>query len=233
MNMNELTQKSIEAIQAAQELAVANSHQTLQPEHLCLALLGQRGLKLPVAGLAFLQAFDKGRKPVRGFQQFALRIVEHRAGQVDLPDVGQLFRQQAGDGVGALGFHRFVGVAQRVVFVFYRGGHVAGQDLRRIMVERGGGHRVGAQTGPGPGTPLGDQAEGVGDQRGIRRVFAQALRPSVAHQAPAGDVLHPPQQRIEGIGFHVVSFLPVCQGGPAAAGRQYIPGWLRQIPGAV
>ena len=41
MNMNELTQKSIEAIQAAQELAVANSHQTLQPEHLCLALLGQ------------------------------------------------------------------------------------------------------------------------------------------------------------------------------------------------
>ena len=41
MNMNELTQKSIEAIQAAQELAVANSHQTLQPEHLCLALLDQ------------------------------------------------------------------------------------------------------------------------------------------------------------------------------------------------
>ena len=42
MNTNKLTQKSIEALQNAQSIAVAHANQTLQPEHLLLSLLQQQ-----------------------------------------------------------------------------------------------------------------------------------------------------------------------------------------------
>ena len=43
MNFNNYTQKSIEAVQSAQQLAVRNSHQQMEQVHLLLALLRQEG----------------------------------------------------------------------------------------------------------------------------------------------------------------------------------------------
>ena len=47
MNFNQATQKSLEAIQAAQNLARERGHQELHPEHLLLALLAQEGGLIP------------------------------------------------------------------------------------------------------------------------------------------------------------------------------------------
>lgn len=42
MNLNQFTQKSIEAIQAAQQMASERQNQQIEQEHLLLALLEQR-----------------------------------------------------------------------------------------------------------------------------------------------------------------------------------------------
>ena len=47
MNFNNYTQKSIEAVQSAQQLAVQNSHQQMEQVHLLLALLRQVGGMIP------------------------------------------------------------------------------------------------------------------------------------------------------------------------------------------
>ena len=47
MNFNQATQKSLEALQAAQNLARERGHQELHPEHLLLALLSQEGGLIP------------------------------------------------------------------------------------------------------------------------------------------------------------------------------------------
>ena len=47
MNFNSYTQKSLEAVQAAQNLAVSNHHQQLEQVHLLLALLRQEGGLVP------------------------------------------------------------------------------------------------------------------------------------------------------------------------------------------
>ena len=47
MNFNNCTQKSIEAVQSAQQLAVQNSHQQMEQVHLLLALLRQEGGLIP------------------------------------------------------------------------------------------------------------------------------------------------------------------------------------------
>ena len=47
MNFNNYTQKSLEAVQSAQQLAVQNSHQQLEQVHLLLALLRQEGGLIP------------------------------------------------------------------------------------------------------------------------------------------------------------------------------------------
>ncbi len=47
MNFNNYTQKSIEAVQSAQQLAVQNSHQQMEQVHLLLALLRQKGGLIP------------------------------------------------------------------------------------------------------------------------------------------------------------------------------------------
>ena len=47
MNFNNYTQKSIEAVQLAQKLAVSNGHQQLEQVHLILALLRQEGGLIP------------------------------------------------------------------------------------------------------------------------------------------------------------------------------------------
>ena len=69
------------------------------------------------------------------------------------------------------------------------------------MVERRAGNRIRPDARPRAGAVPGDQAEHMGDQGGIRRMFAQTFRPAVAHQAPPGDVFHPPQQGAERVGF--------------------------------
>ena len=43
MNMNQFTQKSMEAIQAAQSLAVEYGNQQIEQPHLLCALIGQEG----------------------------------------------------------------------------------------------------------------------------------------------------------------------------------------------
>ena len=43
MNFNTFTQKSLEAVQSARQLAVENGHQQLEQIHLLLALLQQDG----------------------------------------------------------------------------------------------------------------------------------------------------------------------------------------------
>ena len=47
MNFNNYTQKSLEAVQSARDLAVQNSHQQLEQVHLLLALLRQDGGLIP------------------------------------------------------------------------------------------------------------------------------------------------------------------------------------------
>ena len=47
MNFNNYTQKSLEAVQSAQQLAVASSHQQLEQVHLLLAMLRQEGGLIP------------------------------------------------------------------------------------------------------------------------------------------------------------------------------------------
>ena len=47
MNLNNYTQKSLEAVQSARELAVQNGHQQLEQVHLLLALLRQEGGLIP------------------------------------------------------------------------------------------------------------------------------------------------------------------------------------------
>ena len=41
MDMNMLTQKSIEAVKNAEQIAIDHDHMEIQPEHLLLALLTQ------------------------------------------------------------------------------------------------------------------------------------------------------------------------------------------------
>ena len=47
MNLNQFTQKSLEAVQSARDLAVQNGHQQLEQVHLLLALLQQEGGLVP------------------------------------------------------------------------------------------------------------------------------------------------------------------------------------------
>src|SRR5262245_20421464 len=57
MNQDRLTEKSLEALQAANRLAAKMSHQQLEPEHLLLALLDQeKGLATSVLNKADLPA---------------------------------------------------------------------------------------------------------------------------------------------------------------------------------
>ena len=47
MNFNNYTQKSLEAVQGARDLAVQNNHQQMEQVHLLLALLRQDGGLIP------------------------------------------------------------------------------------------------------------------------------------------------------------------------------------------
>ena len=47
MNLNQFTQKSVEAVQAAQQMASARQNQQIEQEHLLLALLEQQEGLIP------------------------------------------------------------------------------------------------------------------------------------------------------------------------------------------
>ena len=71
MNLNHYTQKSLEAVQSAQQLAVQNSHQQLEQIHLLLALLQQQGGLIP----QLLQKMDVTVESLEGAGLAALRKI--------------------------------------------------------------------------------------------------------------------------------------------------------------
>ena len=166
-------------------------------------LLGAGGLKLAVAAAVLLNALDDGRQSVCRLQDLALGIVQHAAGQPGLRLGLQLSRLQAGHNAGALMLHSLVGGAQGIVFVLDGRGHVAGQNLRRIVVDSRCGHDLGPQGCAGAGAAFADQAERVRQHRRIGGMLAQRFGPGAAHQAPPCNVFHAAEQRTERIGFHL------------------------------
>src|ERR1035438_1525695 len=83
MNLNKLTTKAQEALQAMQDLAKARGQQSLEPEHLLLALLDQEGgavlsvlgkLNIPIDPLrAKLDAVLQKRPSVSGGEPYMSR----------------------------------------------------------------------------------------------------------------------------------------------------------------
>jgi len=160
-------------------------------------LLGKGRVELVVAAALLLHALDEGAEPVGGFQQPLFFGGEQLAGDEGRNFFAQFFRQKAGHAAHALGLQRLVGVPQGVVRILDGRGHVAGDDLRRVVVQRRHRYRFGAAGGAG--VPPRDQAQHVCQQRGITGVLTEGFGPGGVHQAPAGDVLHAGQQGAERI----------------------------------
>ncbi len=83
----------------------------------------------------------------------------------------QFCGQQRRHGAHALGLQRLVGVPQRRGVVLDRRGHIPGDDLRRVVVQRRHCHRLGAAGRAG--VPPGDEAQQVRQQRGVAGVLAE------------------------------------------------------------
>ena len=154
----------------------------------CLPLLTKRGVKFVVAAALLLGAFDEGAQPVGGFEQPVLLSRQgtavHAGGQL----CGQFCGQQSRHGAHTLGLQRLVGVPQRRGVVLDRRGHIPGDNLRGVVVQRRHRHRLGAAGRAG--VVLGDEAQQVRQQRGVAGVLAEGFRPGGVHQAPPGNVLH-------------------------------------------
>ena len=161
----------------------------------CLPLLTKRGVELVVAAALLLHALDKGREPVSGFQEPLFLGGQQAAGDEGADLLGQLRRQQTGHGIHALGLQRLVGVPQAGAAVLDRRGHIAGDDLGCIVIERRHRHRLGAAGRAG--VPPRDEAEGMGQQGSVAGVLAEGFRAGGVHQTPPGDVLHPRQKGAE------------------------------------
>ena len=161
------------------------------------ALLRERGVKFVVAAALLLGAFDEGAQPVGSLEQTMLLCRQgtavHAGGQL----CGQLCGQQSRHGAHALALQRLVGVPQRRGMVLDRRGHIAGDDLRCVVVQRH--HRHHLRAAGRAGVVLGNKAQQVRQQRGVAGVLAEGFRPGGVHQAPPGNVLHARQQGTEGI----------------------------------
>lgn len=77
MNLNQFTQKSVEAVQAAQQMSSARQNQQIEQEHLLLALLEQKEGLIP-------QLMQKA-----GVEPAALRAEAHRRGGASAPGFRQ------------------------------------------------------------------------------------------------------------------------------------------------
>ena len=91
MNAQKMTQKSLEALQAAQSLAVEYENQALCPEHLFCALLSQQDGLIP-------QLFQKmGAEPGNLAAAFAKKVDINRLGnnptKLTVEDVETLYRK--------------------------------------------------------------------------------------------------------------------------------------------
>ena len=161
------------------------------------ALLRECGVKFVVAAALLLGAFDQSAQPVGGFEQPVLLCRQdaaiHAGGQL----CSQFCGQKPCHGAHAFGLQRLVGVPQRRGVVFDRRGHIPGNDLRRIVVQRRHRHHLGAAGRAG--VVLGDETQQMRQQRGVTGMLAEGFRPGGVHQAPPGNVLHARQQGAEGI----------------------------------
>ena len=161
------------------------------------ALLRERGVKFVVAAALLLGAFDQRAQPVGSLEQPVLLCRQdaavHAGGQL----CSQLCGQQSRHGAHALGLQRLVGVPQRWGVVLDRRGHIPGDNLRRVVVQRRHCHHLGAAGRAG--VVLGDETQQVRQQCGVTGVLAEGFRPGGVHQAPPGNVLHARQQGAEGI----------------------------------
>ena len=161
------------------------------------------GLEFGVSGLELLDALDMGRELVGGLDDIvADRVVleqirRHRGAQLGGEHGQQLFPADALD--------LLVGVLDGGVVVFDRRRQVAGQDLRGVVVEGGGGAAlgIGVQTEDIPA----DQGEAVGQDGDHVTVLGHVFGKGVAHQAPAGDIAHPGDQSVEAELHGGLSFL--------------------------
>ena len=85
MNLNQFTQKSVEAVQAAQQMASARQNQQIEQEHLLLALLEQKEGLIP-------QLMQKaGVEPAALRQKLTAaveRLPQRRRADVPLPRPG-------------------------------------------------------------------------------------------------------------------------------------------------
>ena len=77
MNLNNYTQKSLEAVQSARDLAVASSHQQLEQIHLLLALLRQEGGLTPQLLLSCVSFLLSGAAGRRTGSTFPLTWMRH------------------------------------------------------------------------------------------------------------------------------------------------------------
>ena len=85
--------------------------------------------------------------------------------------------------------HVLVGVSDGRVVVLDGGGHVAGQDLAGVMVQRR--HRHGAGVQAAAELLVADHRQSVGQDGHLMTVLLDVLRRGVAHQGPPLDEPHP------------------------------------------
>ena len=83
MNLNQFTQKSVEAVQAAQQMASARQNQQIEQEHLLLALLEQKEGLIP-------QLMQKAGVDATSLRQKLTAAVE-RLPQVSGSGAGQMY----------------------------------------------------------------------------------------------------------------------------------------------
>ena len=83
MNLSQFTQKSVEAVQAAQQMAAARQNQQIEQEHLLLALLEQKEGLIP-------QLMQKAGVDATSLRQKLTAAVE-RLPQVSGSGAGQMY----------------------------------------------------------------------------------------------------------------------------------------------
>ena len=152
------------------------------------ALLHECGVKFVVAAALLLGAFDQRAQPVGGFEQPVLLCRQGAAVHAGGQFCGQFCGQQGCHGAHALDLQRLVGVPQRRGVVLDRRGHIPGNDLWCVVVQRRHRHHLGAAGRAG--VVFGNQAQQVRQQRGVAGMLAEGFRPGGMHQAPPGNVLH-------------------------------------------
>ena len=100
--------------------------------------------------------------------------------------------------------HFLVGVPYIPVKILDRRRHIAGNDLRRVVIQSDQRCPVRIQRMPESHIP--DHAQGVRDHRDIQRVLAQRFLARISHQRPALDVFHSRQRGKKVICHGISSF---------------------------